>query len=101
MALIEPENPAISGNEKQFWEDQLKNTRILLFELDKAILALERGSEDSYTLDTGQTTFTVHQKNLPELIRQRASLVSQMESISATIETLNSAGDNFVQVVPF
>jgi hypothetical protein len=101
MALIEPENPAVSGNEKQFWEDQLKNTRILLFELDKAILALERGEEESYTVDTGQTTFTVHQKNLPELIRQRASLISQMGSISATLEAINSAGGNFVQVVPF
>jgi hypothetical protein len=101
MALIELENPAISGNEKQFWEDQLKNTRILLFELDKAILALERGEEESYTVDTGQTTFTVRRQNLPELIRQRASLIGQMESISATLETINSAGGNFVQVVPF
>jgi hypothetical protein len=101
MALIEPGNPAVFGNEKQFWEDQLKNTRVLLFELDKAILALERGEEESYTVDTGQTNFTVRRQNLPELIRQRASLISQMQSINTAIETIDSAGGNFVQVVPF
>jgi hypothetical protein len=101
MALIEADNPAVSGDEKKFWEDQLKNTRVLLFELDKAILALERNKEESYTLDTGQTTFTVRQQNLPELIRQRASLVSQIQSITAALEILNSAGSNFTQVVPF
>jgi hypothetical protein len=101
MALIEADNPAVSGNEKKFWEDQLKNSRILLFELDKAILALERNAEESYTVDTGQTTFTVRRQNLPELIRQRASLVSQIQSITATLEILNSAGSNFTQVVPY
>jgi hypothetical protein len=101
MALIEPGNPAICDNEKQFWEDQLKNTHILLFELDKAILALERGNEESYTVDTGQTTFTVHQKNLPELIRQRASLISQMQTVSAVLETIDAGGGNLIQAVPF
>jgi hypothetical protein len=101
MALIEADNPAVSGDEKKFWEDQLKNSRILLFELDKAILALERAGEESYTVDTGQTTFTVRKQNLPELIRQRASLVSQIQSITAMLEILNSAGSNFTQVVPF
>jgi hypothetical protein len=101
MALIEADNPAVSGGEKRFWEDQLKNSRILLFELDKAILALERGGEESYTVDTGQTTFTVRRHNLPETIRQRASLLGQIQSILAALEIFDSAGSNFTQVVPF
>jgi hypothetical protein len=101
MALLEAGHPSVSGNEKQFWEDQLKNSRVLLYELDKAILALEREEVESYTLDTGQTTFTARRQNLPELIRQRASLVSQIQSINATLEVINSAGGNFTQVVPF
>jgi hypothetical protein len=101
MALIEVDNPAAFGDHKKYLEDELKNSRILLFELDKAILALERGREESYTIDTGQTTFTVRQQNLPETIRQRASLISQIQSIMAALEILDSAGSNFTQVVPF
>ncbi|MDR2097720.1 MAG: hypothetical protein LBP37_04290 [Spirochaetaceae bacterium] len=101
MALIEEGNPAVSGDKKRFWEDQLKNSYILLYELDKAILALERKEEESYTVDTGQTTFTARRQNLPELIRQRASLISQIQSITAAIEIIDSAGSNFTQVVPF
>jgi hypothetical protein len=73
----------------------------LLFELDKAILALWRNGEEGYTVDTGQTMFTVQQQNLPELIRQRASIVSKIQSITATLEILNSTGSNFTQMVLF
>jgi hypothetical protein len=101
MALIEAENPAISGNDRQFWQDQLQNSRVLLFELDKAILALERQELESYTFDSGQTTQTVRRQNLPELIRQRAALIKQVTDITALLDALDNAGNNFTQVVPF
>jgi hypothetical protein len=101
MALLEADNLAVFGDHKKYLEDELKNSRVLLFELDKAILAIERGGDESYTIDTGQTTFTVRKQNLPETIRQRASLISQIQSILAALEILDSAGSNFTQVVPF
>jgi hypothetical protein len=101
MAIIDADNPAIAGNDRQYWQDQLQNSRILLFELDKAILALERQETESYTLDTGQSTITVRRQNLPELIKQRAALLKQTQDISAIIEELDSAaGGFFTQVVP-
>jgi hypothetical protein len=101
MALIEAAHPALYGSDRQFWEDQLKNSRVLLFELDKAILALERQEIESYTINTGQDVQTVKRQNLPELIRQREALLRQIQSIQAALEILSSAGNNLIQVVPY
>jgi hypothetical protein len=101
MALIEADNPALSGNDRQFWQDELQNTRILLFEYDKAILKLERGEAESYTIDTGQTTITYRYQNLPELIKQSSALIKRIQDIAAIIEAIDNVGNNFIQVVPF
>ena len=101
MALIEVDNPAAIGTTLQYWQDQLTNTRILLFELDKAILILTRDERENYTLDTGQTTVTVRHVNLPELINRRASLLKQAQEIEATIDNFVNTGASFTQVVPF
>jgi hypothetical protein len=101
MALIEADNAALSGNDRQFWQDQLQNSRILLFELDKAILALERQEVESYTFDTGQNTTTVRRQNLPELIKQRAALLKQVQDIAAIVDSMDNAGSSiFAQAVP-
>jgi hypothetical protein len=101
MALIDVGNPAATGSSISYWQDQLTNTRILLFELDKAILALERQEKESYTLNTGQSVITVKRVNLPELIRQRAGLLKQIQDIENTIDNYQNTGGSFVQVVPY
>jgi hypothetical protein len=101
MALIEADHPALSGDDRQFWQDQLRNTRILLFEYNKAILQLERGGEESYTLDTGQTTITLRRQNLPEIIKQLPILTKQIQDITAILDAIDNPGGNFIQVVPF
>jgi hypothetical protein len=101
MALIEADNPAATGTSLQYWQDQLTNTRVLLFELDKAILKLEREERESYTFDTGQTTITARRVNLPELINRRAALLKQAQEIEAIIDNFVNAGASFTQVVPF
>jgi hypothetical protein len=101
MALIEVDHPAASGSSVDYWKDQLTNTRVLLFELDKAILKLERKEVESYTLDTGQTTYTARRVNLPELINRRAALLKQAQEIEAMIDSLENAGASFTQVVPY
>jgi hypothetical protein len=101
MALIEADHPALSGNGRQFWQDQLQNTRILLFEYNQAILRLERDGEESYTIDTGQTTVTLRRQNLSEIIKQLPLLTKQIQDITVILEAIDNTGNNFVQVVPF
>jgi hypothetical protein len=101
MALIDADNPAANGSSREYWQDQLTNTRVLLFELDKAILKLERKEVESYTLDTGQTTFTARRVNLPELINRQTLLLKQAQEIEAMIGQIDNAGANFTQVVPW
>jgi hypothetical protein len=100
MALIETDHPAATGSSFSYWRDQLINTRIIIHELDKAILILERNEKESYTMNTGQSVLTVRRVNLPELIRQRAALLKQVQDIESTIETLENPGSSFIQVVP-
>ena len=101
MALIDANSPVVTDS-KSFWQDQLTNTRILIYELDKAILVLERNEKESYTMDSGQSTITVRRVNLPELIKQRASLLKQLQDIESLnpIDADDPSG-GFVQVVPY
>jgi len=101
MAIIEAGHPAATGSPLSYWKDQLTNTRIVLFELDKAILILERDERESYTLNTGQSTITVRRIDLPELIKQRASLLKQIQDIESQIDILENPSSSFTQVVPY
>jgi hypothetical protein len=80
MAILEPDHPALSGNA---WADTLKNARIILFELDKAILALTRQGLKSFSLNTGPTTQNITQQDLPILIQRRADLIKQIQELEA------------------
>jgi hypothetical protein len=96
MAILEPEHPALSGTTS--WADTLKNARIILFELDKAILALIREGLKSFSLNTGQTNQNITHQDLPILIQRRADLIKQIQELE------NLAGGGIppahVQVVP-
>lgn len=101
MALIDADNPAATGTSESYWQDQLTNTRVLIFELDKAILKLQRQDVESYTMNTGQTIQTVKRVNLPALIKERADLLRQAQEIETLLENIQDPGGSFVQVVPF
>jgi hypothetical protein len=81
MALICDDHPALSANSRDFWRDELKNTKILLFELDKAINALNKNEIKSYTIDTGQDHYTVQRNDLPQLYMQRQTLLKQIAEL--------------------
>jgi hypothetical protein len=81
MALIFDDHPAITGNSIDYWKDELKNSRILLFELDKAINALTKREIKSYTIDTGQDHLTVQRNDLPQLYMQRQALIKQIQEL--------------------
>jgi hypothetical protein len=82
MAILEPDHPALSDNTA--WMDTLKNARIILFELDKAILALTReGLKSFIIINTGQTHQNITHQDLPILIQRRADLIKQIQELEA------------------
>jgi len=81
MALINDSHLTLAEDQQKFWEDTLKNTRILFFELDKAIYALTQDEKKSYSMDTGQTTINVTVHDLPALIDRREKLKDQIEEL--------------------
>jgi hypothetical protein len=101
MALIEPGHPAADGTPLEILQDRKKNNLVLTFELDKAILKLERQEIETYTIDTGQTTFTGRRVNLPEAIKAKAFLSRELQEIEEAIDRLVNGGACFTQVVPY
>jgi len=79
--LIDENNPITAEDQRQFWNDTLANSRILLFAIDKAILALTKEEKKSYNIDTGQTTINVTLQDLPGLINQRDKLIKQIDDL--------------------
>jgi hypothetical protein len=88
MALIENDHPALTGGSQQYWLDELNNTRILLFNLDKAINALQKREVHTYTIDTGQDHYTVQRHDLPQLYMQRSTLIKQIDELETKTGTV-------------
>jgi len=97
MAIIEEGHPALSGSATESWADLVANSKIILFELDKAILALTREGLKSFTLNTGQTSQSVTPLDLPILIQRRKDLIDQIERMEVQADTTPPL---LVQVVP-
>jgi hypothetical protein len=87
MAVIEEGHPALSGSATEAWGDLIKNSKIILYELDKAILALTREGLKSFSLTTGQTQHNVTPLDLPILIQRRKDLIDQIERMEASAHT--------------
>jgi hypothetical protein len=99
MALIAENHPALSGDPGQFWRDELNNSRILLYELDKAIHALTKKEIHQYTINTGQDTQTVTRQDLPELYARRAALMKEIKELEDELG-VSEPKQKLVQVVP-
>jgi len=81
MSLLDETHSSNTQTSLEYWQDELKNSRILLFEIDKAIKAISISNHQSYTLDTGQTSQTVTRVNLPSLISQRDKLIDRISQL--------------------
>jgi hypothetical protein len=99
MALIAEGHPAISGDSSQYWTDELENSRILLFELDKAILALSKKEIRQYSINTGQDQQSVTRLDLPQLYDRRAALIQQIDDLENMLG-LKEPEQKIWQVVP-
>jgi len=85
MALIDNGNPVTAEDHKKFWEDTLKNTRAILFNLDKAIYALTNEEMKSYNMNTGSNIVSVTLQDVPSLIDRRGALIKQIESLEENL----------------
>jgi hypothetical protein len=81
MALIAENHPALAGDSKKFWLDELNNSRILLDELNKAIYTLTRKEIRQYTINTGQDSQTVTRQDLPNLYIRREAILKQIKDL--------------------
>jgi len=75
MPIIDLTSTAYNENSYDFWNNELENCKIILFEIEKAILAITIGNHKSYTLDTGQGSQTVSRLDLPALQEQKTNLL--------------------------
>jgi hypothetical protein len=64
---------------KKAYADLIRETLTIIHELDQAILALTRQGLKSFSLNTGQTSQSITQQDLPILIQRRADLAKQLE----------------------
>jgi len=96
MAVLDDNHPAITGSAAHSWQDVIKNSKIILFELDKAIIALMQEGIRGFTLNTGMTTQTVTNQDLPILIQRRDDLLEQIKKL----ESFNAPPAMKTKVVP-
>jgi hypothetical protein len=99
MASIASDHPALSGDRNQFWRDELNNSKILLYELDKAIYAFNHKNVQQYTYNDGQSHITVHKYDLPSLYDRREKLIKtiqELEVITGDSEPIQKSA----QVIP-
>ena len=99
MALIDENHATVAENSRQFWEDELKNTRILFFEIDKIIYGLSHDHRKSYSMNTGQDVINVTKQDLPSLIDSRSKLKKQIEELEAKLGIVDTS-PAFIQGVP-
>ena len=82
MALLNDSHATIAEDQKKFWADTLQNTRILFFELDKAIYTLTQEERKTYSMNTGDgSNINVTFQDVPSLIDRREKLKNQIEEL--------------------
>lgn len=100
MLLDDPDK--IAGMDmRAYYETQLKNDKLLLNQVDRAILVLMKRVQTSegtgeYTIDTGQDRQTVKPADLPYLNQWKKTLLDEIARLS---NALYGAG-RWSQVVP-
>lgn len=80
-----------------YYETQLKNDKILLNQIDRAIAALSANDGiQEYTIDTGQDRQTVKRADIGTLIAQKERLLAEIDQLT---EALYGSG-RWSQVIP-
>jgi chromosome segregation ATPase len=98
MAIIDAEHPAAHQSSREFLEDELKNYRILLADVNKRIHKLEA---ESYTFDTGQTNQSVKRSSLESLVKAKDNFLEKIFELEEALGISTRERAAAVQVVPW
>jgi hypothetical protein len=79
--VINADHPAIQGDQRNFWREEIDNSKILLYEINRAIDYLTKNRYARYVIDTGQDQMTVQHQDLPALYDKRSALIKQIEEL--------------------
>jgi hypothetical protein len=85
MALINQDHPALQSDPTTFWTEEISNSKILLYEIDKAIDFLTKNKYARYTIDTGQDNMSVQYADLPSLFDKRVSLIKSIQDLEGML----------------
>lgn len=96
MALINDSHTTLDDTYLESWEDQLKNLRILLYEIQKGILTIIQQGHSQYSLNTGQSEQTVRRLSLSELKDMQIDVINQIDEL----EKLLGVRENVRQICP-
>jgi hypothetical protein len=98
MPIIDDNSPVLNQTSCEYWQDELKNARIILYEVNKAIQALTEKGHQSYTLDTGQSVQKVTRLDLDSLYNQRQILYGQIADLE--LHPCNKTNNSVIQGRP-
>lgn len=98
--LLDDPNGVADVRGRDFWATTLKNDKILLDGINRAIAAFTSsagaGGISEYTIETGQDRQTVKRTDLASLYARREALVAEI----ARLESLLNGGSRWTQIVP-
>ena len=86
MSLLDESHSSNSQTSTEYWQDELKNSRVLLFQINQAISTITSNSHQSYTIDTGQSRQTVTRIDLPALVEQRNNLIQKIRELELYLD---------------
>ena len=79
--VIDKDHPALQGDPRDFIKDEIDNSKILIYEIDKAIIFLTKNKYARYTIDTGQDQMTIQYHDLSALYERRSKLIEQIAEL--------------------
>lgn len=98
--LLDDPNGVADLDMRSYWKTQLKNDKILLNEVDRAImLFLSSDGADGvqeYTIDTGQDRQTVKRSDLSMLNSWKQRLVAEINALTKSLY----GGNGLRQIIP-
>lgn len=81
MPYIDPDSPVITETSDEYWSYALANKKILLHQVQSAILALTTAGLKSYTINSGQNIQTVTREDISNLKRTESTLLSEIRDL--------------------
>lgn len=98
--LLEDVNQVGEISGVEFWQNTLRNDKVLLDQINRAIVAFTSscGADGivEYTIDTGQDRQTVKRTDLASLYARRDKLIDEINRIEAAL----NGGRKWSQVIP-